>query len=225
MKLRILSLIAFYLVAFFVLFMVVAGVLMMYPKLELHMMLNACHTGFLDVFFTYYSMLAEGALYVLALLPLLWKRKELTIFYAVSEVTAGLVSQILKHVFSADRPVVAFEQCQNMVLPVVEGVHLHHSNSFPSGHASTFFVFFTCCASFLSYRYLQCGGGDSRGRRLLFNMTLLVLLALAALGGYSRVYLSQHFLSDVCAGSFIGVMTPCLLLWFAGNRLLKLNKT
>ena len=42
------------------------------------------------------------------------------------------------------------------------------------------------------------------------NLLMLSLVMLAALGGYSRVYLSQHFLSDVCVGSIIGFVSPCL---------------
>jgi membrane-associated phospholipid phosphatase len=50
-----------------------------------------------------------------------------------------------------------------------------------------------------------------------------VLLSLAALGAYSRVYLSQHFLSDVCMGSVIGFVTPCLMFYFGKNKILKLK--
>jgi membrane-associated phospholipid phosphatase len=49
-------------------------------------------------------------------------------------------------------------------------------------------------------------------------------LILAALGAYSRVYLSQHWLSDVCTGSIIGFVTPCLMFYFGKNKILKLDK-
>jgi membrane-associated phospholipid phosphatase len=52
---------------------------------------------------------------------------------------------------------------------------------------------------------------------------LLSLLVLAALGGYSRIYLSQHFLSDVCMGSIIGFITPCLIFYFGRNKILELS--
>ena len=91
---------------------------------------------------------------------------------------------------------------------------MHHSNSFPSGHASTFFVFCTCCALFLAYRHRSRVKQESRRKLILFDASLLLLLVLAALGAYSRVYLSQHFLSDVCVGSIIGFATPCLMFYF-----------
>lgn len=58
----------------------------------------------------------------------------------------------------------------------------------------------------------------------MINLSMLALLILAALGGYSRIYLSQHFLSDVCMGSIIGFVTPCLMFYFGRNKILKLNK-
>ena len=140
-------------IAYFVLLMFVLGLLYVYPKLELHLLLNSHHTSIQDTFFKYYSMLAEGPLYVMALLPLFWKKKELTIFFAICELSSGALLQILKHTICTERPVSAFEHYHNMVLPLVQGVDMHHSNSFPSGHASTFFVFCTCCALILAYNY------------------------------------------------------------------------
>jgi membrane-associated phospholipid phosphatase len=168
-------------------------------------------------------MLAEWPLYILALLPIFWKKKELTIFFALCELSGGAILQILKHAFSFDRPICAFENYHQTILPLVQGVDMHHGNSFPSGHASTFFVFFTCCAIILAYRYKK-HEHHNRKDWLLFNLTLLALLILAILGAYSRVYLSQHWLSDVCMGSIIGFITPCLIFYFGKNKILKLEK-
>lgn len=210
-------------IAYFILLIFTLALLYAYPKLELHLLLNSYHTKVQDIFFTYYSMLAEGPLYALALLPLLWKKIKITIFFALCELSGGVVLQILKHLISMPRPYSAFENYPDMVLPVVEGVSLHSSNSFPSGHASTFFVFCTCCAIFLAYRYQLRTGKRSHKALMLFDFSLLVLLSLAALGAYSRVYLSQHFLSDVCMGSVIGFVTPCLMFYFGKNKILKLK--
>lgn len=212
-----------YCIAYLLLLMLVFGLQYVYPKMELHLLLNSCHTEFQDVFFKYYTILAEWPLYVLALLPLFWKKKEITIFFALCELSGGAILQILKHTLSFERPICAFENCQNVVLPLVQGVDMHHGNSFPSGHASTFFVFCTCCAIILSYRYKK-HEPHSRKAWLLFNLSLLALLILAALGAYSRVYLSQHWLSDVCVGSIIGFITPCLIFYFGKNKILKLQK-
>ena len=74
---QILKSLSVYGIAYFVLLMYVFGLLLAYPKVELHLWLNSWHTGFLDTFFKYYSTLAEGLLYVLALLPIFWKKKEM----------------------------------------------------------------------------------------------------------------------------------------------------
>ena len=210
-------------IAYLLLLMFVFGLQYVYPKLELHLLLNSWHTGVQDTFFKYYSMLAEWPLYVLALFPVFWKKIKMTLFFALCELTGGAVLQILKHTFCYERPICAFKNIHNMTLPVVEGVNLHYGNSFPSGHASTFFVFCTCCAIILSYHYKLRAKLHNRRIQILFCLLALVLLALATLGAYSRVYLSQHFLSDVCVGSIIGFVTPFLFFCFGRNKILKLK--
>jgi membrane-associated phospholipid phosphatase len=58
---------------------------------------------------------------------------------------------------------------------------------------------------------------------MVFQLATLLLLALAALGGYSRIYLSQHFLSDVCVGSMIGFIIPFVVFYFGRYKILKLK--
>lgn len=219
---QIMKILSVYCIAYFLLLMFVFGLLLVYPKVDLHLLLNSCHTDIQDIFFKNYSMLAEWPLYILALLPLFWKKKEITLFYLLCELSGGAVVQILKHLFSAPRPITVFENYPDLVLPMVEGVHMHHSNSFPSGHTSTFFVFFTCCALMLAYNYKARAEQNCR-TWFLCGLLMLLLLILAALGGYSRIYLSQHFLSDVCVGSMIGFMIPCVIFYFAGKKILKLK--
>ena len=214
---------AVYGIAYLVLLLIVFGLLYVYPKLELHLLLNSYHTSVEDTFFKYYSMLAEGPLYVLALLPLFWKKIEMTILFALSELSGGALLQILKHTFSFERPISAFEYYNDMMLPLVQGVDMHHGNSFPSGHASTFFVFCTCCALVLAYNYQKKAQINNHRKWVLINLLVLLLLVFAALGAYSRIYLSQHFLSDVCMGSIIGFVTPCLFFYFGRNKILELS--
>jgi hypothetical protein len=97
---QILRTVSVYAIAYVALLVIVLGLLYAYPKVELHMLLNGGHTAFLDTFFKYYSVLAEWPLYVLALLPLLWRKWEITLFYAICELAAGAVVQILKHLFN-----------------------------------------------------------------------------------------------------------------------------
>ena len=100
----------------------------------------------------------------------------------------------MKHIISTDLPVSAFENYNHLVLPLVQGVEMYHGNSFPSGHASTFFMFCTCCVVFLTFHYIREGKLRDLRTKILFNVTLLSLLVFATLAAFSRVYLSQHFL-------------------------------
>lgn len=217
------KIIAVYGIAYLVLLMVVLGLQYVYPKPELHLLLNSYHTSLQDTFFKYYSMLAEWPLYILALLPILWKKIQMTIFFALCELSGGAVLQILKHLISTDRPVSVFEHYPNLMLPLVDGVSMHHSNSFPSGHASTFFVFCTCCALILAYHYSLKSKKEYHRNFFLITLSMLTLFVLATLGAYSRIYLSQHFLSDVCMGSIIGFVTPFLVFYFGRDKILKIK--
>lgn len=210
-------------IAYFILLAIVLGLLYTFPKEELHLLMNSHHIPSEDTFFKYYSTMAEWPLYLLALLPAFWKQIQMTIFFTLSELTGGALLQILKHLFSFDRPVSFFEHHGHVLLPLVQGVDIHHGNSFPSGHASTFFVFSTCCALILAYRYGQNPSQLTLRKRYMVRLLMLVLFTMAALGAYSRIYLSQHFLSDVCVGSIIGFVTPCLYFFFARNRIITLS--
>jgi len=212
-----------YVIAYLILLMAILGLIYVYPKPELHMLLNSHHSSIQDSFFKYYSLLAEWPLYALALLPLLWKKIKVTVFFAMCELTGGAILQLLKHFISTDRPVSVFEHYHHLVLPLVQGVDMYHSNSFPSGHASTFFMFCTCIVIIQACYYSRKAQMPNLRIQILFHASLLLLLILAAIGAYSRVYLSQHFVSDVCVGSIIGFITPFLMFYLCRNKILKLK--
>lgn len=217
-------LVSLYVIPYLLLLTAILVMMYIYPKPELHLMLNSFHSGVLDFFFKFYTLMAEWPLYVLAFLPSLWKRNKMTLFFAMCELTGGTILQILKHTISNPRPVSVFEDYPDLVLPLVQGVDMHHSNSFPSGHASTFFMFCTCSVIVLAYFFSRKDALKTLRNQILFDVALVALLVLAVMGAYSRVYLSQHFLSDVCVGSIIGFTTPFLMFWLCRNKVLKLKK-
>ena len=96
-----------------------------------------------------------------------------------------LTKQILFH--GIPRPIAFFEDSYNLYL--VEGVKIHRSNSFPSGHTTTAFAVFSLLILIVKNNYLK------------FSFALLAIFA-----GFSRIYLSQHFLIDVLAGAILGIM-------------------
>ena len=90
---------------------------------------------------------------------------------------------------------------KSVQLHLVEGVDVHTYSSFPSGHTATAF----CFALLISLLV--------RTRRLA-----LIALLVAALVGYSRIYLSQHYPLDVGAGMLVAVISVSIAVlvqdWF-----------
>jgi membrane-associated phospholipid phosphatase len=171
-----------------VLFWLLLSVLLLsYSKADLHLLLNSYHTHSLDVFFSYYTELgANIPIYIGVLLLFFSFRKALLVL--VTQLIAAPIVYGIKQFYDSPRPVVYFNQL-GIPFPQVEGVHLHITNSFPSGHTVSAFAFFLC----LSF--------------LVRNPLLKLVFFILALGvAYSRVYLSQHFVGDVFAGSVLGVV-------------------
>jgi membrane-associated phospholipid phosphatase len=71
----------------------------------------------------------------------------------------------------------------------------NYSNSFPSGHTSTAYTLALLLAFLVRRRFA------------IFLFPLLAFLV-----GYSRVYLAQHFVTDVLAGTVIGILSSWLAL-------------
>lgn len=190
-----------YLTTYLVVLMGMVALLFAFDQQTLHLILNAYHTPFLDGFFRCFSALAEWPIYVIALC---WafRRYSWTIYFAISEALSASLVQVVKAIVNAPRPSVVFADNEAFNAIIVEGVKLNTWHSFPSGHTATFFVF----ASVLVYSLTH----ELHGRKLA-SMLSLLCLAFALLGGFSRIYLSQHFLLDVCVGSLCGVLVPALL--------------
>jgi membrane-associated phospholipid phosphatase len=96
------------------------------------------------------------------------------------------------------RPIKYFEATFDLHL--VEGVQIYSSYSFPSGHSATIFAL---CLSLAIY-----------SRRKFVKSSLFLLAVIVA---YSRVYLSQHFLNDIVAGSFLGCIAAILMYFLLGK--------
>lgn len=178
-------------------FLIIWGCLLafdlVYPKEDVHMMLNAWHSPFLDFLFKYVTKLGEGFPVYLGLVVLIWSRRN-GLFILLSQGLTFIFTQILKYLFSHPRPATYFEQIGRELPQTVEGVGLRRAmNSFPSGHTSAAFALFTCLILITpkSWRWLW--------------------LILAWLAAYSRIYLSQHFLEDILLGSVIGVASTCAM--------------
>ena len=164
-----------------------------YGKGPSHLIVNEWHSPMTDVFFKYVTHLGDGAIFALVILILLFVK----IRWAFYELFAALMTLIFVFVTKqiifkgAPRPTNFFENSETLHL--VEGVKMHTMNSFPSGHTITAFAIFIILAMVVKKQYLK----------VLFTLT-------AILAGFSRVYLSQHFLEDIFLGALIGVAIALL---------------
>ena len=192
------------------------------PKGELHLLLCDRHTHARDIFYRYYTTLAEWLPYVICVALLLFAKIGHGLFTSTAMLLSTLLTQVCKHIVNAPRPVTWFtEHFPDIQLPLVDGVRMNLWYSFPSGHTTSFFamtlavcilltkslsakrsnseaVYQHCGLSALAV-YQHCG--------LTAIAVQLLLFFAAALGAYSRIYLSQHFAMDVFAGLIVGVLS------------------
>ena len=179
----------------------VLGLALIYiPKDQLHLLLCNRHTPARDIFYRYYTHVAEWFPYVVCIAVLLFGRIGDGVFASAAMLLSALFTQIVKHIVVAPRPFTWFsEHFPSIQLPLVDGVKMSLWYSFPSGHTTSFFAL-AFVASILITSKLS---GSSRSSSCLVQ---LVLVLLATLGGYSRIYLSQHFALDVFAGALVGTL-------------------
>ena len=188
----------------------------------LHLALQLPHDTLTDIFFKYYSSFAEWLLYVLMLIPLCFKRLRMTLTFALAEGLSAIIVQTIKHIWNMPRPVTWFtEQFGNAdMLTLVEGVRMNMWHSFPSGHTATFFAFFTVAVWLLTkQQWTKDEERTTDVQTTWWSVAFAVAcFVLAATGGYSRIYLSQHFTADVLAGSIIGT-SAALAAWAIVNKI------
>jgi membrane-associated phospholipid phosphatase len=111
------------------------------PKGELHLLLCDRHTHARDIFYRYYTTLAEWLPYVICVALLLFTKIGHGVFASTAMLLSTLLTQVCKHIVNAPRPVTWFtEHFQDIQLPLVDGVHMNLWYSFPSGHTTSFFA-------------------------------------------------------------------------------------
>lgn len=173
-------------------------------KIDAHLYINKYHHPFFDTFFYYATYLGDGFFVVITLIITAFFNVRLALLILASYALSAGITQGLKHLLFDDwmRPAGIFEaNAQLQQLYLIPGVELNYHNSFPSGHSTSAFALFFSLTIFSPKKTIQ-----------------LLLLVLAVLTAFSRVYLSQHFFIDIYAGSFIGTISSLLVYqyWIAG---------
>jgi membrane-associated phospholipid phosphatase len=182
-------------------------ILLAYSKADGFLLMNPWHPKPLDYFFIAYTYLGDG-LFVIALAVILFflKKRYLSLMIISSYALSGIIAQVLKYFIKEARP--AFYLAQTNYPYFIDGVTLHNYHSFPSGHSASAFAL----AATLGFAV--------RNK----NYSILFLL-MAALVGYSRIYLGQHFMDDVLTGSVIGIISAIVCQVYVDKPLQKILKT
>ena len=206
-------------IVFIVLSLILLGVLglaLLYiPQGELHLLLCDRHTPARDVFYRYYTQVAEWFPYIVCVILLLFSRIGDGVFASAAMILSALTTQLFKNIINAPRPIKWFElNMPDVQLPLTPGVEVHSWFSFPSGHTTSFFALaFVLCVIFTRNPRNHRNPRSLRSPRTYRACSYLMQTALcflAALGGYSRIYLSQHFARDVFAGILVGVIVTAV---------------
>jgi membrane-associated phospholipid phosphatase len=193
------------------LFLLTASLIMIaiYAQTDLFRAINRHGNDMLDGFFLAWTWLGNGLTMILTALGLLLVKYRYSILILLEYVYTSVPVQILKRVFNAPRPVQYFQGVDD--IRYVPGLELHHWHSFPSGHAVTAFALAAVLAFLLPERYKRYAW---------------ILVTAAAVAAFSRVYLAQHFILDIVAGSVLGVFMTFHLIyvllncrWYHSNRL------
>ena len=183
--------------SFLVFIFIGSGILLIFPKADIHIAINQQHNGFFDIFFSWITHLGSGWMILILFILLLFIKYKFAWVLLIANFFITLVVQILKkQVFTeALRPKAFFEGVYDLYL--VPDVSIHSLHSFPSGHAATAFsVFFVL--SLISPK----------------QSWKFICFVLGLLTAFSRVYISQHFLGDIVVGSIIGFVISFLTLFY-----------
>lgn len=146
-----------------------------------------------DGLWTHLTLLGDGQLVILFVLPFLGRRPDVVWQYILATILAGLFVYGMKEVFSTLRP--------PAILPV-GSFHLIgpdlQNNSFPSGHTTAFFVL----------------AGLACVHRVKIRFKMLLLL-LATFVGFSRIASGVHWPVDVLGGVLGGWIVAIVSVWLA----------
>jgi membrane-associated phospholipid phosphatase len=191
--------------------MIVAAFIFSYGKNDSFLIINHLNTGSFDYFFQYYTFLGDGLLWIPLLAFVAVKKRDFIPAVLLAFLVCTLLTQFSKWVVYPDamRPIAVLQD----QVHTIAGLTIHKTSSFPSGHTSTAFTFALLLA-FLA-----------RNRFLTFFFPIVAFFV-----GYSRVYLAQHFVTDVFAGIIVGIISAftALLfyhLYFSKPRTVKVRKS
>lgn len=172
---------------------VVSTFLLIYGKENSFLIINQYNSPEFDSVFKFWTYLGDGIIWIPLFAYVLLFKKDYFISIVAALLICTVLTQVLKRiVFWNDfRPIVILTN----KVRVIPGYYMNRAHSFPSGHTSTAFTLALLLASIVKR-----------------NVWVFVFPLVAFFVGYSRVYLAQHFVTDVLAGIFVGMVSAYLSL-------------
>lgn len=191
----------------FVLFLFIGALLISnFEKIELQLIINSFFHPILNFIFEFFTRLAEPWFTVPLLVYFLVKNWRIFLYIGGVYGISALITQIIKLEFFHGTPrpfgtVILKEnpsyQWSSLDLPQI--------NSFPSGHTTTGFCIFMGLALISQNKKLG-----------------IPFMIIACLVGFSRTYLSYHYMEDVVVGAIVGAFTS-ILMYLPLKKPLRLN--
>ena len=165
-------------------------------KQQFFLELNTDLGIFADNFFAVYTYAGDGLMWIPVLLITIFilKRKDCIPLLVSAFILSTLFIQGIKNfVLPAEpRPIKAI--LETSLIHTVQGVEVHTIGSFPSGHTATAFSIYLLFCLLINKRWWLIAG-----------------FIYAGMVGYSRIYLAQHFPTDVAGG----IITAVISVWLS----------
>jgi membrane-associated phospholipid phosphatase len=170
-------------------------------------LINSNHNEIADQFFKYFTHYGDGVMWVPLGIYCFFYRRRYFIAVVAGVIISTILAQFLKRVVYPDelRPISYLSEI--FPVHVVDGVTMRKVHSFPSGHTTTAFAMALIMAYIINRKVWS-----------------VILPLLASLAGYSRVYLAQHFPTDIFAGMCIGIVSAILSLLIYRKFIRHLNE-
>ena len=172
------------------------GISLLYTRETVFLRLNHDLGKVADQVFLFFTLLAEGWMWIPYFLVVFgWFKKD-ALFILLNFLLSTLLTQIPKKLFwpNISRPIAS--NINPIDFHTVPGVEMHAWNSFPSGHTATAFTIYFVTVYLFPKNWVVAVG---------------FVYALAC--GYSRIYLGQHFPLDAGGGILVGITSILLSLF------------
>ena len=161
--------------------------LILWSRIDVSLFINGHHNTVTDFFFTYWTDVGLGWLVIPVAIVLAFISFRYMLMAIICFLITFAVNDGIKFALHYPRPSVILDQLHQSFYHV-PGVEVYEWDSFPSGHTAIAFGMF-CLLALMATK---------PGMKFLFFI-------FAFLVGYSRIYLAEHFITDVMAASVIGV--------------------